>query len=88
MPKKIKASCTPVNKRSQDLFLWQIKSKVQFECQNECPHAHKMDKGAVKFIERSFDPVTNSSNTGLLVTFQYPSKTQSQGWSIVLKFTQ
>ena len=88
VPKKIKANCMAVNKRFPDEFMWQIKSKIQFECQKDCPYPHPQDKSSVRFIERTWDLDKNETNTALLVSFQYPSKTQSEGWSVILKFAQ
>lgn len=88
VPKKIKANCMSVSKRMPEQFMWQIKSKIQFECQKDCPYPHAQDKSSVRFIERTWDVATNQTNTALLVSFQYPSKTQSDGWSVILKFAR
>ena len=88
MPKKIKATCNSVSKRMADQFMWQIKSKIKFQCQKDCPYPHPQDKNSVRFLERTWDNSTNTTDTALLVTFQYPSKTQSEGWSVILRFAK
>lgn len=88
MPKKIKATCTPLSKKIPDNFRWNMKGLGTFMCSPDCPYASPQPKGMVQFVERAIDNTTMTSDSALLVRFQYPMKLPSNGWSVVLNFSR
>ena len=84
IPKKIRATC--VKPRRLDTYSWIIKSKVSFVCQQDCPYPHGQPNASVKFVERSWDTKTNTTNTALLVIVNFQSKNPVNGWTSRLTF--
>ena len=88
LPKRIKASCSLANKRILDQYNWLVKVNGQFQCEKDCPYPFEQSPKLIKFVQRTWDDTMNTTDTALLVSFAYPSKTKSLGWSLLLRFAR